>query len=217
MIKPSTPRLAHWLAATALTAGAPLAMALGVSDAVGDYVPGYAAAGGSVLGDLDVVSSFVTYNAGSNLFTVSGTMAAAIGSTSTGFFVWGFNTGTGPIAPFAGVGAPNVKFNSVVILRPNGASFAGAPANAITPVISGNTISTTFSGNFLASTGFGKANYTWNLWPRDGALAAGNGQISDFAPDNAMAGVQAVPEPASVAMLLLGLGVIAGAARRRRG
>jgi hypothetical protein len=65
----------------------------------------------------------------------------------------------------------------------------------------------------LPSTGFEFVDYLWNLWPRIGFGL--NNQISDFAPDNAMERVQAIPEPSSI--LLLGLGAVAfGAVGWRR-
>ena len=84
--------------------------------------------------------------------------------------------------------------------------------------ISGNTISAIVSGSMLVSTGFNKADYTFNLWPRDGAFT-GFAAISDFAPDNAnftaTAGVVAVPEPGSFAMMVVGLALVGGIARHR--
>jgi hypothetical protein len=74
-------------------------------------------------------------------------------------------------------------------------------------------------GSLLTSTGAAKTAYGWNLWPRDGTLAAGFAQIADFAPDNADFGVKvlgAVPEPATAATLLAGLGVLSAARWRRR-
>jgi hypothetical protein len=73
------------------------------------------------------------------------------------------------------------------------------------------------SGSLLPSTGFAnKLDYTWNLWPRDGGLAAGFTQIADFAPDNANFTTSPVPEPATTAMLLAGMAAIGGLQLRRR-
>lgn len=202
----------------ALAAAAPLAQAITFNDAVGDYVPGFA---GSKAGDLDVVSSFVTYNQAKDTFVFSGTMNADIGTTPGGFYVWGVNRGNGA-ASFAANGFGGVLFDVVVIFNADGSgrvtgnnptTFGAGTAKVI-----GSTIVGAIGGQFLPSTGFAKSAYTWNLWPRDGNLPAGFGQISDFAPDNSNLGVTvigAVPEPASVALLLAGLGVLGFVAKRR--
>ena len=60
-------------------------LAAGINDAFGDYVAGY---NGSKLGDLDVLSSIVTYNPSTDKFVFSGTFAADVGTTAGGFYVW---------------------------------------------------------------------------------------------------------------------------------
>ena len=199
------------LVAAGLSAAASASFA--VNDPIGDFLPSYT---GAKNGDLDVVSSFVTYNAGSDTFFFSGTMNDAIGSTSTAFYVWGLDRGTGT-ARFGAL-ADHVLFDSVVILRLDGSAtvnlLPGATVLAGAATFAGNTISASISGALLPGAGFAKSAYTWNLWPRD-SVPVGNAQISDFAPDNSNVAVAEVPEPSTVALLALGLGALGWRAKRR--
>lgn len=186
----------------------------GITDPQGDFLATFA--GSSSSHDLDVLSASVFYNPGTDVFTLTATLDGAPGSTAAGFYVWGVNRGAGT-AGFASLGVNGVRFDRVVILRPNGTGSVGGagnlPAGSVT--ISGNVITGTVSGSLLPSTGFNKLDYTFNLWPRDGAFA-GNAAISDFAPNNANFTATPVPEPTSAALLLGGLGLVAFLSRRRR-
>ena len=176
----------------------------GISDPKGDFLATFA--GSSASGDLDVLGASVFYNPFTDVFTLTATMDGNIGSTSTGFYVWGVNRGAGT-ASFTSIGLPGVRFDRVVILRPDGTGtvqgFGALPLGSITIV--GKTITGVVSGSMLPSTGFtNKLDYTFNLWPRDGAFS-GNAAISDFAPNNANFTATAVPEPGTAALGALGI------------
>ena len=195
------------------------ARAQSITDAAGDFLPTYT---GPHNGDVDVLSAFAGYNPGTDTFSFSGTFAGAVGTTPGAFYVWGLDRGAGTerfVAGSPSVGQ-GVKFDAVVFLRPNGTArvttFLGSVGTGVeigagTAMIAANTISGSIAGSLLASTGFAKADYTWNLWPRTGTT---NDTISDFAPDRTNAPIAAVPEPASYALMALGVACV-GVARRR--
>ena len=187
----------------------------GITDRPGDFLATFA--GSSASTDLDVLSASVFYNAGTDIFTLTATMSGAVGSTATGLYVWGVNRGAG-VAGFAANGINGVRFDRVILLRPDGTgTVAGAgalPGGSV--MLSGNTITATVSGSLLPSTGFAnKLDYTWNLWPRDSAFA-GFSAISDFAPDNANFTATPVPEPSTAVQSMLGLGGLVAWRRRRQ-
>ncbi|MEO6281319.1 PEP-CTERM sorting domain-containing protein [Roseateles sp.] len=210
--------LASTVAALAL--GLPLAShALdGITDPKGDFLATFA--GSSASADLDVVAATVLYNASLDTFFLKATLDGNVGSTATGVYVWGVNRGAGTAGFGASLGLDGVRFDRVILVRPDGTgSVAGTNLAPGAVTISGKTITAAVSGSLLPSTGFAnKLDYTFNLWPRDLAFAsAGVGAISDFAPNNAnfTATITTVPEPASAALLLGGLGLVAVYRRRQ--
>ena len=204
--------------AVALIAAAGWAQA-GVVDASGDYVAGYA---GSTLGDLDVLSASAVFHADTHRFTIGGTMAANIGTSAGGFYVYGVNRGQGT-ARFAANGISGVLFDMVVLINADGSGrvndlvggLAAFAFGAGTAQISGASFSLDLDEVRLPTRGLASAGYTWNLWPRDARAPAGFAQISDFAPDNSNFATQVVPEPASALLVALGLAGMAGVSRRR--
>lgn len=194
-----------------------------VNDVSGDWASTYT---GAKTGDLDVLSSEVFFDGSKFAFTA--TFAGPIRTTPTAFYVWGINRGS-PTAqqPFSANGAPNVRFDATVVLRPGtGVTAANAAVNDFF-WWSGNTLTAVVPMSFLGLVNGGFASreqFTWNLWPRDGSQAGG-AAISDFAPDNAMApltlspipqALLVTPEPASFVLVGAGMLVVGLVAKRRR-
>ena len=211
-----TPLFTIALASACLIGGAAAASTTTISDPIGDIIPSF---GGSLPApaDLDVTSFTVGFD-GTN-FNLSATMAGAI-TTTSGFYVIGVNRGGAGPSPFAGIGEPNVIFNSLIFLQQNATGsvtlLPGGSTNlaAGTVTINGSTISVVIPLIMLPSTGFDPDHYGFSIWPRSSSAPAGNGQITDFAPNNAT--LAAVPEPATWAMLIVGFGMLGAAMRRRR-
>jgi hypothetical protein len=183
-----------------------------VSDPVGDILPSFVGTGSP---DLDVTSFSVTLDASATTFSLGAVLAGDIDPALAGFYVIGVDTGAGAIAPFGGIGEPNVRFDQVVVVRKNGTAMLGA--NSLFALVSGNQFIVNVPVSLLPSTGATPANYGFNIWPREGSTVTGNSQITDFAPNNALLSTQGLlPEPASWLTMLLGFGLIGGAMRFRR-
>jgi hypothetical protein len=203
-----------------LAAGAVLALVAGpamasttVADAKGDFLSGDT---GPKTDDLDVLSFFVGYDPGTQMFDLRATMAGDIDpANGPGFYVIGVNTGTGVNHPFGPVGQPNVLFNQAMVIQKTGAGTITVPvlgAKTFTATITGDTFEAFIPLSFLPSTGFAPRNYGFNLWPRQatGGLLA----LADFAPENST--IAPIPEPAAWALMIAGFGFAGGALRRRR-
>jgi hypothetical protein len=197
--------------------GAPATAAITrVNDPVGDIVASYTGPPLPPPADLDVTKFTVGFD-GSN-FNLSATMAGPI-STTSGFYVIGVNRGAAGPSPFTAIGHPGVIFDALIILQQDATGvvnllpgMASLAAGAVT--ISGPTISVVVPVGALPSNGFDPGNYGFNIWPRSSAAPAGNGAITDFAPDNTT--IAAVPEPGVWALMLVGVGLVGFALRRRR-
>ena len=200
-----------WALALAAGVAASPARAVPINDAQGDFLQSYT---GPQNPDLDVRSTGASFVAGRYIF--DGSFYGTIGSTAGGVYVFGVDRGQGTTR-FAAIGSA-VLFDSVVIVNPSGISsvrdFIGNTVTALAPDavrIDGASLEVTVPGALLPSTGFAPDRYTYDLWPRNGLTNVN--QIADFAPDNSNLAID-VPEPASIA--ILGIGLLATTALRRR-
>lgn len=156
-----------------------------VTDSVGDFIPSFA---GPTTGDLDVTLFGVTYDPGTELFQISGSLAAALVPESDYYYVIGVNTGAGAIAPFGSIGQGNVIFDQVVIVGSEGEAFLGTESNPLAFNINGSDFDVTVPLSMLPSTGRDPLEYAFNLWPRTqidnparshGDLGLRSGQFDD--------------------------------------
>jgi PEP-CTERM motif len=198
--------------AAALLCSVNAAHAVSVSDAVGDFLPSFV---GPNDADLDVTSFSVTFNSATSIFTLGAVFAGVVNPVNAGRYVFGVNTGTGVIAPFAAIGQPLVVFNQAVVINKDGTGTVGATALPVSDiVVVGNLITAKVALALLPSTGYMPEQYGWNLWPRN--AVAGNTGISDFAPNNALLAINPVPEAGTWVMVIVGFGAAGVALRRRR-
>jgi hypothetical protein len=187
--------------------------ATAVSDPPNDFLSTFS---GPHNGDLDVVAANVTLN-GSNL-DFSATLNGAVGQTPGAVYVFGINRGEGT-PKFGNIGEGDVIFDSTFVIKGEGVATVNDLINKTsTPItdatLSGLTISGVVPVSDLPSEGLSPNDYEFNLWPEAGAANAGNTEISDFAPNNAVASVSDAPEPTT--MSLFGLTAIGAALLRRR-
>jgi hypothetical protein len=202
------------LAALSLTLVSALpGSATAVNDPSNDFLPSF---NGPHNADLDVVAANVTLD-GSNLdFTA--TLNGTVGQTPGAVYVFGVNRGEGT-PKFGNIGEGDVIFDSTFVIKGAGGATVNDLINKTsTPIsdvmLSGVTISGVVPLSDLPSEGLNSNQYEFNLWPEDGAANAGNTEISDFAPNNAVASVSDAPEPTT--MSLFGITAIGAALLRRR-
>ena len=195
----------------AVLAMATSATAAVVSDPRGDFLPSFV---GTPDADLDLLSFSAVYDPGNQRFVLGGVVAGTIDPSTFGLYAIGVNTGAGVRRPFAGIGAPNVQFDNVILVRQDGTGLVDSVPTLLLDTlirITGNAFEVRVPFSALLSSGAPFEAYTFNVWSRNGLGL--NSQIADFAPGNAM--LAAVPEPATVLLVVLGSGLIATSRRRR--
>ena len=201
---------------------APLVHATTVVDAPNDFISSFA---GAHSPDLDVLSTFATFDG--STFHIGATLNGNVGTLPSALYVFGFDRGAGAVTSnFAAIGLPGVIFDSVITMTGAGVTggrdlVANAPITlpAGAAHISGPSFTIDIPAALLPSQGREFDAYGFNLWPRDASVAAGNGQIADFAPDNSdaiVSRVAAVPEPETYLLFAMGLLPVARALRRRK-
>lgn len=192
----------------AFTAIGLVANANAVTDPRGDFLPTFT---GSHDPALDILSANVTFDPAHSDFLLQATTAGPIAGVNGAAYVFGFNTGGTANTPFLSIGEPGVAFNATAVLKSNGTGTVGT--TAVAAEILGDEISATVPASLLPSHGFADQNFTWALWSIDSNIT-GLARNADFAPD-ANIGVSAVPEPANLALLVAGLGLLTFVGRRR--
>jgi hypothetical protein len=194
--------------------------AVTVTDPAGDFIASFA---GAHSGDLDVLSAFANFDGVT--FEIGASVNGLVGTLPSALYVFGFNRGAGT-SNFAAIGHPGVVFDAVITMTGTGVTggrdLLSNTALVLPPGaahISGASFFIDIPASLLPSAGFAPASYGVNLWPRDNAVAAGNAQISDFAPDNsdlAVSQIAAVPEPETYLLLAPGLFWLGALMRKRK-
>jgi hypothetical protein len=193
------------LAAAGLAAAA---NAFAVTDASGDFLASFT---GQHDAALDIVWADVAFDAAHNDFVLRARTAGPIAGTHAAY-VFGLDLGGTPKKPFASIGEPGVAFTSAITLASNG---TGAVAGtAIATHVHGDEIDAIVPAALLPTIGIADTDVTWALWSIDSTVT-GLARNADFAPDGDIR-VSAVPEPAPIASMLAGLGLLGFAARRRQ-
>ena len=191
------------LALATIMAGGPT-LATTVTSNTG-FLPTYT---GPKNADLDLASVSATID-GADL-VLSATAEAPIGTTAGAAYVWGVNTvGASAPAPFASDGFGKVLFTNAIAASPGGPGVT----------VSGDTITDTVAISSLKDVKLNPEAFGISLWVVDGKGFPG---FAEFAPGNGTftpSSVSGVPEPASWALMIVGVsagGAAMRGARRKR-
>jgi hypothetical protein len=149
--------------------------------------------------DMEIASASATIEGGD--LVLSATADGPIGTTAGATYVWGVDTDNAlASAPFASHGFGKVIFNDVVAAAP------GDPG----VTVSGDTITDAVAISSLANVVLSPSQFAISLWPVAGS---GFSSFSEFVPGNGTFTV-GVPEPATWALMLVGLGGLGAVMRR---
>lgn len=191
------------------------------ADPVGDFLdPSYS---GVHDPGLDIVRASASYDG--TFFKLNAITDGPIGLANS-LYVFGINRGSGTARLALGnppIGG-SILWDAVAILFPNGTGrvvtfpTVGAPTITTLPgivTVSGNSIGGSFAASLMPSTGFAPEDYTFTMWSRlrvNAMMDGTNAEIADFAAVG-----NAVPEPSSWAMMIVGFGAVGAGLRRRQG
>jgi hypothetical protein len=154
-------------------------------------------------GDLEIASASANVEGGN--LVLSATAMAPIGTTKGTDYVWGIDTDPAKAtAAFASEGFSGVVFNNVAVATPGGMGVT----------VSGDTITDTIAISSLKNVVLNPNQFLISLWPV-ATPPGGFAGFSEFVPGNGTFAV-GVPEPATWAMMLIGLAGIGAFVRGGR-
>jgi len=169
--------------------------AVAITDQPNDFIPSFE---GPHKGDLDVLSTDVSFNGGDFTFTV--TINGDVGETPGARFVWVYR-GMGT-AQFASICATDVLFDSVVALSIGTSSVKDLISGKMTLITNTTIIGSTISGVVPVPIFLRKGSRLIAIPTISGLrlVAAFPVSFPIFAPDNANVVVTATPEPSTMSL-----------------
>ena len=182
-----------------------------ISDPVGDFLPTFV---GPHNPGLDVRAHEVVYLQDQDRLVFYGRMDGPIAPTQDlgGLYLFGMDRGQGT-PRFRGRSpeiGPNVLFDSIVRINPDGTGLVNnLVINVMTQLnpadisINGNEFTASVPLSLLLPASTRRPQeWTYNLWPRNGASVGQTVQVSDLAPDDGNSPVQTIA-PAQVASVVV--------------
>lgn len=186
------------------------AQAQAAADPAGDLLSSFT---GTPVAALDLLAADIGFDAAAGSFTLHARTAGPIAGEPGVAYVFGFDRGGAVNQPFAPIGFGDVRFNATVILRADGTGAVGGIP--VTTAIAGQDIFAVVPAALLPGNGLAPAEFTWALWTIDTRIA-GLPRNADFLGSGNFAVATPVPEPASLALMLAGVGALGSLVRGRR-